>query len=102
MSVTHRRVVVAADDGTSEVGSNEWNDDHSIILDGVLPGYRRGATADRYYVAGMAGGGALVAGVRLGDEHAARVPVHPGARLHGRPDHRERDHGRHERPHGHL
>jgi hypothetical protein len=60
--IKHRRTVAAADDGTSEVGSNEWNDDHTIQLEGVLPGMRRGATADRYYVAGMTGGSALIAG----------------------------------------
>jgi hypothetical protein len=33
MAVTHAKVVVTADDGTSEVGSNEWNDDHVISPD---------------------------------------------------------------------
>lgn len=30
MAVKHTKVVVTADDGTSEVGSDEWNDDHVI------------------------------------------------------------------------
>jgi hypothetical protein len=61
--ITHRKVVATADDGTSDVRPSNWNDDHSIIFDGVLPGLRRTAAADRYYPAGMYGGSALVAGV---------------------------------------
>jgi hypothetical protein len=30
LSITHSTVVVVADDGTSPVGSDEWNDDHAI------------------------------------------------------------------------
>src|SRR5512139_864693 len=30
MTLKHTAVVVTADDGTSEVGSNEWNADHTI------------------------------------------------------------------------
>src|SRR5512143_3617025 len=30
LSITHAAVVVTADDGTSEVGSNEWNAAHTI------------------------------------------------------------------------
>ena len=30
MAVKHTKVATVADDGTSEVGTNEWNDDHTI------------------------------------------------------------------------
>jgi len=30
MAITHQAVAVTADDGVSEVGSDEWNDDHVI------------------------------------------------------------------------
>src|SRR5512139_2953874 len=30
MTLKHTTVVITADDGTSEVGSNEWNADHTI------------------------------------------------------------------------
>lgn len=35
MTLKHAAVVVAADDGTSEVGSNEWNADHVIDSEGL-------------------------------------------------------------------
>jgi hypothetical protein len=38
-SVTHAQVVVTADDGTSEVGSDEWNAGHVIDLNGVETDY---------------------------------------------------------------
>ena len=30
MAIKHTKVATVADDGTSEVGTNEWNDDHTI------------------------------------------------------------------------
>ena len=30
MAIKHTKVATTADDGTSEVGTNEWNDDHNI------------------------------------------------------------------------
>jgi hypothetical protein len=45
VSVTHAKVVTTPDDGTSEVGSDEWNDEH------VVTGVREMLAADRdYYV----------------------------------------------------
>jgi hypothetical protein len=44
-SVTHAKVVTTPDDGTTEVGSTEWNDEH------VVTGVREMLEADRdYYV----------------------------------------------------
>jgi hypothetical protein len=52
LSITHSTVVtvvVVADDGTSPVGSDEWNDDH--VVTGTPDGVRELLTADRtYYV----------------------------------------------------
>jgi hypothetical protein len=45
VTVTHAKVVTTLDDGTSEVGSDEWNADH------VITGLREVLAADRtYYV----------------------------------------------------
>ena len=42
MAIKHTKVATVADDGTSEVGTNEWNDDHTIdagtITDSHLAG----------------------------------------------------------------
>ena len=43
MAITHSAVVVTADDGTSEVGSDEWNDDH-VIADGTITAAKLDAT----------------------------------------------------------
>jgi hypothetical protein len=52
LSITHSTVVVVPDDGTSPVGSDEWNDDHAITgTVGPDEGARELLTADRtYYV----------------------------------------------------
>jgi hypothetical protein len=52
LSITHSTVVAVADDGTSPVGSDEWNDDHAITgTVGPDEGARELLTADRtYYV----------------------------------------------------
>jgi hypothetical protein len=52
LTVTHSTVVAVADDGTSPVGSDEWNDDHAITgTVGPDVGARELLTADRtYYV----------------------------------------------------
>jgi hypothetical protein len=49
LSITHSTVVAVADDGTSPVGSDEWNDDH--VVTGTPDGVREILTANRtYYV----------------------------------------------------
>tara|TARA_B110001454_G_scaffold23192_1_gene22757 strand:+ start:2727 stop:3551 length:825 start_codon:yes stop_codon:yes gene_type:complete len=35
MAITHNKVVSVADDGTSPVGSDEWNDDHTIGINTI-------------------------------------------------------------------
>jgi hypothetical protein len=52
LSITHSTVVAVADDGTSPVGSDEWNDDHAITgTVGPDEGARELLTAARtYYV----------------------------------------------------
>jgi hypothetical protein len=52
LTVTHSTVVAVADDGTSPVGSDEWNDDHAITgTVGPDEGARELLTANRtYYV----------------------------------------------------
>jgi hypothetical protein len=52
LSITHSTVVAVADDGTSPVGSDEWNDDHTITgTVGPDVGARELLTAARtYYV----------------------------------------------------
>jgi hypothetical protein len=52
LSITHSTVVVVADDGTSPVGSDEWNDEHAITgTVGPDEGARELLTAARtYYV----------------------------------------------------
>jgi hypothetical protein len=52
LSITHSTVVAVADDGTSPVGSDEWNDAHAIAgTVGPDVGARELLTADRtYYV----------------------------------------------------
>jgi hypothetical protein len=52
LTVTHSTVVAVADDGTSPVGSDEWNDDHAITgTVGPDEGARELLTAARtYYV----------------------------------------------------
>ena len=63
MAILHRKVTAIADDGTSDVGSNEWNENHNMRLEGIVPGQRRTAAAARYYIAGSWGASALAAGV---------------------------------------
>jgi hypothetical protein len=56
LSITHSTVVVVADDGTSPVGSDEWNDDHAITgTVGPDVGARELLTADRTYFVATTG-----------------------------------------------
>lgn len=63
MGIKHSATVATADDGTSEVGSNEWNADHALQIEGIVAGMRRGSAGGRYYIAGQWGGSPLGAGV---------------------------------------
>lgn len=60
MSIKHRFVSgkAAAADATVVDGPN-WDDDHAYDVDAAITGGRTGATANRYYVAGVVGGTAL-------------------------------------------
>lgn len=64
MAVKHRFASAIADSAdVALVRPSNWNDTHALEIEGIVPGIRRGTVADRYYVAGMTGGGALAAGV---------------------------------------
>ena len=46
MAVKHTKVATVADDGTSEVGTNEWNDDHTIDNSTITNDHLAGSIAN--------------------------------------------------------
>lgn len=60
MAITHRKVSgKAASADTTDVDGVDWDATHKYDVDAAITGGRTGATANRYYVAGMIGGTAL-------------------------------------------
>jgi len=46
MAIKHTKVATVADDGTSEVGTNEWNDDHTIDNSTITNDHLAGSIAN--------------------------------------------------------